>query len=213
MNQSLIRLSLLGDWIKMKTTVDTKKLLNEISLFNNEWKSYNPRKSIKRTGLSVTSFDGLLTGIPDLDSLSEYNKQHGTNYSNYQCTQLTQVYFQSEELQKVLAPYKNHLLRSHFIRLDSGGYFPPHRDCYPEKQNSHLEQIRMIFLIKNCHSDTLKFIHDNQLIQFSNGEIYYFNGNKTHTVFSLKDECIFLVVNLRFDDELYSILTREMNDQ
>ena len=41
---------------------------------------YNPRKPIDRWGLSLTSLDGGMTGIPDLDSLFEYNKEHNTSY-------------------------------------------------------------------------------------------------------------------------------------
>ena len=38
-----------------------------------EYVKYNPRKDIDRWGLSLTSLDGEMSGIPDLDSLLEYN--------------------------------------------------------------------------------------------------------------------------------------------
>lgn len=210
---SLTRLHLLGDWIKLKMRVDTSLIMQELASFDSHWKKYNPRKDIKRSGLSVTSFDGQLSGIPDLDSLSEYNKENGTSFNNFTCTVATEVFHKSKELQRILHPFKDHLLRTHFIRLDAGGYFPPHRDCFPEDPNSQNEQIRLLFLIKNCGSDTFKFLYQDHVMPLNNGECYYFNGNKTHSVFSMKDNCIFLVANLRFDNELYAILTKEMNDQ
>ena len=34
-----------------------------------EYVKYNPRKDVNRSGLSITSIDGGVTGVPDLDSL------------------------------------------------------------------------------------------------------------------------------------------------
>ena len=48
---------------------------------NFEYVQYNPRKPINRYGLSVTSLDGGVSGIPDLDSLGEYNKENNTQYT------------------------------------------------------------------------------------------------------------------------------------
>ena len=46
------------------------------------WVKYNPRKDgYNRYGLSVTSADGGFSGIPDLDSLREYNKINGTTFN------------------------------------------------------------------------------------------------------------------------------------
>ena len=43
---------------------------------NFDYVKYNPRKPIARYGLSLTSLDGGLSGIPDLDSLHEYNQEN-----------------------------------------------------------------------------------------------------------------------------------------
>ena len=57
------------------------KKLNEE---NFDYVKYNHRKNINRLGLSVTSLDGGVTGVPDLDSLLQYNNIHGTNITNHQ---------------------------------------------------------------------------------------------------------------------------------
>ena len=39
---------------------------------NYNWIPYNPRKNLPRWGQSITSLDGEMSGIPDLDSVLEY---------------------------------------------------------------------------------------------------------------------------------------------
>ena len=62
-----------GDCYELNFEVDKKLIDNELLFFKNDWVQYNPRKNIPRYGLSITSLDGGLSGIPDLDSVREYN--------------------------------------------------------------------------------------------------------------------------------------------
>ena len=79
---SFTRLLAMGDWLKLKR-FNSKKLYEELQEFANEWKTYNSLKpDNKRYGLSVTSLDGGLSGVPDLESLLEYNNKNGTSYTN-----------------------------------------------------------------------------------------------------------------------------------
>ena len=39
---------------------------------NYKWIQYNPRKNFPRWGQSITSLDGGMSGIPDIDSILEY---------------------------------------------------------------------------------------------------------------------------------------------
>ena len=51
--------------------MNPQEVMKDLEDFSEEWKPYNPRKKIAREGLSVTSLDGGLSGIPDLDSIRE----------------------------------------------------------------------------------------------------------------------------------------------
>ena len=53
---------------------------------------YNPRKDYPRQGLSITSLDGGLSGRPDLDSVYEYNKENGTEWTERDFKVPTPVY-------------------------------------------------------------------------------------------------------------------------
>ena len=69
------------------TVVETQFRLNNPHKYvkwteeNFDYVRYNPRKDVNRWGLSLTSLDGGTNGIPDLDSLYEYNIDHGTKYT------------------------------------------------------------------------------------------------------------------------------------
>lgn len=204
---ALLRLNMMGDWLKLKS-FNSRQLLEEIQPFSNSWQTYNPRKKNNRFGLSITSLDGALSGVPDLDSLLEYNKENGTQLNNQSFKTYTDVYTRSLELQEILAPFKPWVGRCHFIRLDSGGFFPNHYDN--EKLNYDYEEIRLIGLVNQTHMHSFKFIYDRQLLTFlSDGDLYYFNANKEHSVFSMQDGVIFLVVTLRFDHHLFAKMIEE----
>ena len=110
----ILHLSSLGDIVPLDFTIDIKKLKDELSLFDNDWKQYNPRKPNNRQGLSITSLDGGLSGVPDLDSLFEYNKQNGTEISEVNINVKTPVASNISVIQPLLNTFDT-LGRSHFI--------------------------------------------------------------------------------------------------
>src|SRR5210317_1132442 len=81
-NKALQRLSTMGDWLQMKQHINTRQIMKDLEPYKDSWKPYNLRNPNNRWGLSVTSLDGKLSGIPDLDSLLQYNKIHGTSMIN-----------------------------------------------------------------------------------------------------------------------------------
>ena len=99
------RLHTMGDWLELQD-FDSKQIMRDLDSWKNEWKPYNRKKPNNRFGLSITSLDGGLGGIPDLDSLYEYNKINGTDVKNHDIKTLTPVYDSSSELQKIIEPWK-----------------------------------------------------------------------------------------------------------
>ena len=116
-----------GDQIKLDLYYDNS-IISKLKQFDNDWSKYNPRKNINRWGLSVTSFDGGLSGYPDLDSLLNYEQETGITLHNHQCTVPTLVWEECEELKRFLEPWKKWVTRCHFLRMDKGSYFPDHYD-------------------------------------------------------------------------------------
>ena len=67
-DKSYTRLHTMGDWLEMKS-FNHRLIMKDLEPFNNAWCPYNVKKPNNRWGLSITSLDGNLSGIPDLDSL------------------------------------------------------------------------------------------------------------------------------------------------
>ena len=74
-----LHLSNLGDVVPLNISVNIEKTRKELEYFKDEWKQYNPRKPNPRQGLSITSYDGKLSGIPDLDSINKPFIQSSTS--------------------------------------------------------------------------------------------------------------------------------------
>ena len=200
------RLHTMGDWLELQD-FDSKQIMRDLDSWKNEWKPYNRKKPNNRFGLSITSLDGGMGGIPDLDSLYEYNKINGTDVKNHDIKTLTPVYDSSSELQKIIEPWKPWLGRCHFLKLNAGGYFPEHYDI--NKLDYAYDEIRLIGFVNKSSKYTLKFLYEDKLLDVQDGSLYWFNANKRHSVFSMTDDCIMIVFCLKFDEKLFETVIKE----
>ena len=199
-DKALLRLNTMSDWIELNPGFKKDKLLEELKPFEKDWKRYNPKKPNNRFGLSVTSIDGGLHGIPDLTSLRDWEIQTGEQIHNHDLNVPTDVYKNCPTLQAILEPWKPWLGRCHFLRMDRGSFFPEHFDI--NKEDYSYDEVRFIGFVK-CNEYDFKWIYDDKVIKGNPGTLWYFNGNKRHSVFSFKDGIILLVMCLKFDKELF----------
>ena len=189
-----------GDVIPLKLRCNVEKLFKETEQF--PYAQYNPRKNIKRNGLSITSLDGNINGV-DLDSIREYNLENGTRYDEDSFRTLTDVYHSSKEIQKIVDPFAEHIVRSHILHLCPGGYFPPHRDqpVYKPTQKS----IRILVPLKNCNPPDMYFMYENRPLHFNHGQAIFLNTNKMHALFSYRDSYM-IVLNVLANEQVYETI-------
>ena len=199
-DKALLRLNTMSDWIELNPGFKKDKLLEELKPFENDWKKYNPKKPNNRFGLSVTSIDGGLHGIPDLTSLRDWEIQTGERIHNHDINVPTDVYKNCPTLQAILEPWKPWLGRCHFLRMDRGSYFPEHFDV--NKEDYSYDEVRFVGFVK-CNEYDFKWIYDDKIIKGNQGSLWYFNGNKRHSVHSTADGIILLVMCLKFDKDLF----------
>ena len=171
------RLALYEDCIELSIPVDV------INLTTLNWVPYNPRKNIERYGCSITSLDGSDTGIPDLDSVLEFNTENQTSYEEKDFNVPTHH----------SAPFRHFLKRfqvgrCHYLKLPPGGFFPWHRD-------SDYYTFRIIYTISGCTPDSLIWLEDNSALPLLNSKWYYINTKKKHSLFSFKNS-YFAVFNV-----------------
>lgn len=197
--KALARLYTMADWQEFPG-FDAHQILEELKPFNEDWKKYNPNKPNNRWGLSITSYDGGLSGIPDLTSLKDYELETGIVLKNEDLNIPTPVWTESIELKRLLEPWKKWITRCHFLRMDRGSFFPDHYDV--NKHDFSYNEIRLVGFVK-CNEYNFKWIYDDKIIKGIDGSLWYFNGNKRHCVFSTEDDVMLLVICLKWDKDLF----------
>jgi len=184
-----------GDNYELNIKGNTGKLLENLAQFDNDWKPYNPRKGVNREGLSITSLDGKLTGKPDLDSITEFNKIYKARLTEHSFDVKTSVYQYCTEWLDFIEP---EIGRTHFIRLHSGGYFPIHRD----NKTVEINNFRLFVPIKNCSYPDMTFVLDKKMLTFNEGSVYFLDTCKEHYLFNsgLNSTSTFMVINVKLTE-------------
>ena len=171
-----------------------------------EYVKYNPRKDINRYGLSITSLDGGLSGRPDLDSLYEYNKENNTNYNERDFTKFTPVY-EYEDLKNCIAPIEKDIFRSHILKLNPGGYFPPHRDFY----GMNIDSFRIIIPLENMDPPNFTFVIEDKIQQWIMGSLYFVDTAKMHYLFNASFNPTYMIVfNVNLNKNTINFITQNM---
>lgn len=171
------------------------------------WVRYQPHKPNNRWGLSVTSLDGNFSGKPDLYSLREWNEMHGTQYWEADFKARTNIVDFIPELNPFLDFFGNSLGRVHFLRLDAGGFFPPHRDNGAIVDSP---SFRIIVPINNFGKNQMKWIQEEQVLTMEVGRTYFINTTRPHSLFSFTDNCTMLVLNVLAHNEVLDKLVRRV---
>lgn len=184
-----------GDVIELNYPTINVNSVKEILKNNPNWVPYNIRKmSNRRLGISVTSLDGGYSGVPDLDSLREFNYLNKTSYTESDFKTRTPIINTLPEIKEILDDWGEDLGRTHFLKLQSGGHFPPHRDNGLALPSPYF---RVLLPISGFGVDEMKWIQEDKILRFSEGRAYFVNTTKVHSLFSFVDDCIMLVMNVK----------------
>ena len=171
------------------------------------WVRYQPQKPNNRWGLSVTSLDGNFSGVPDLYSLRDYNELNGTQYWEADFKARTNVVEFIPELNPFLDFFGSSLGRVHFLRLDAGGFFPPHRDNGAIVDSP---TFRILVPIYSFGKNQMKWIQEEQVLTLETGKTYFINTTRAHSLFSFVDNCTMLVLNVIATKEVLDKLVRRV---
>ena len=203
MNKDILysHLVLYGIQSQLNITLDNPNKFVDWTEDNFEYVRYNPRKPIDRWGLSITSYDGGVSGIPDLDSLGDYCIENNVSLEESDFNVPTEVYKQSKELQKILEPFKENCYRTHILKLNPGSYFPKHRDLRLDNFN----HFRLIMPLKN----PCTFVIEDKILTWDVGTMYFVDTAKVHYLFNAThDPSYWLVLNVELTEEVYEEVTK-----
>lgn len=188
------------DLKKLRYGFDSAAAWKELQQYPREtWPRYNPRKPIERYCLDLTQIPG---GNDNVSSLKEYNDASNTKLSNKDFTEYTDICHSLPTIKSILDPFTPWIGRSHIIRIDAGGFFPPHYDTITADDDEY--DVRLVAAIHNITHMNFKWLYDtnDRVIPLQNGDLWFINTGKPHSVFSFKNDAVIMVANLRFDRHL-----------
>ena len=179
-----------GDQSKLNIKLNIDNLLEELEPFEDQWSQYNNFKKINREGLCVINERGKVGPGPALESIREYNKKYNTKYTEFDFNKPTELYHSSLELQKAFRDILPYCYRTHFLKIKSGGFFPPHRDHLKGDQTI----FRIIVPISRYNPPSMKFMIEDRTLYWDRGFMYIVNTTKEHCLFNMNDnDSIWLV--------------------
>ena len=199
-----------GNFIHIDKSLNTS-IKQDLIAFKDRWAKYNPRDNIPRDGLCVINERGETGPGPALDSLKQYNKLNNTNWGESDFNKPTELYHQSTALQELLSDILPWCIRTHFINLKPGGYFPPHRDHTWGEQSS----FRLIIPISNANAPFCRFMLEDTTLHFELFKMYFINTTLQHSLFNLSPsrDSIWLIINALICEDSINYVTKNLNEQ
>jgi len=199
-------LSQYGNVYSLKLYLKDSKSFVDWTEENFKYVKYNPRKKVDREGLSITSLDGGVSGVPDLDSLYEYNFENNTSYTELDFKVPTPV-FEHAGLQKTVGVLKNYMFRTHILKLNPGGFFPPHRDLV-----SNFDSFRIIVPLLNVNPPYVNFVVDGVMQHWEEGVMYFVDTAKLHYLFNSSfSPSYWIVLNVQTTPESVDTVLKHIN--
>jgi hypothetical protein len=197
-----------GDLIELGFDTVDVNAYKDLILNHPGWRQYNSYKDgYNRYGLSITSLDGGYSGVPDLESLMEYYVHTKELYYDRDFKVRTPLSYEIPAIAELCDFFGADLSRSHFLRLDKGGFFPPHRDHNFGRPN---DMFRIIIPFYNFHASNMTWVFDGKVVELKEGITYFMNTTKAHSLFSYVDGCTMLVLNVSATEDTMNRLVRKM---
>jgi hypothetical protein len=201
-------LCLMGDNIKLKLNIDTTSVLNKLSQFDNNWVPYNQKKDTvnNRYGLALTSSTGSITDTVHLNSFGYSEKHLREVMAESNFTMYTEAMMGLPEIKEKVDLFMPYIGRVHLLRIDKGGYFPPHRD-FPQLDP---EYVRLTCVFGKAKSENYCLLYDGKPFYHDPGYLYFHNYQKDHSLFSFSDGVYVLVLTVKLNASTYQKLIRYM---
>jgi len=208
-NQLWNNLTNLGKYTKLNLKINEEEVLAKLDKFKDNWCPYNRIKDPdnNRWGLPVTSHSGDVMDNCHLNSFSYMHTYHDKLLSESDFTTPTAVYYEIPEFKKLVDLFAPDIGRVHLLRVDTGGFFPPHRDFQDRSWNAFSpEYFRIICVFGNCSKNDYFHILDNQLCYTDRAVVYFVNFQLTHGMFSFTNNLYNLILTVKLTQRTHDII-------
>jgi hypothetical protein len=212
MNEELERsmlwnsLTNLGSYTKLNIEMDQRAVIDQLKQFDNNWCPYNQKKDVhnNRWGLPVTSHTGDVMDNYHLNSFGYMQKYHDIELKEENFTTPTEVYHAIPDIKKAVDIFSPDLGRVHLLRIDQGGYFPPHRDFAGVAP----EYFRLLCVFGNCSEFNYTQILHDQIFRPDKCFLYFVNFQLNHSVFSFSDNLYSLILTVKLNRRTHDLILK-----
>lgn len=199
--QSLVNL---GDQVKLKWQIDHFAVQQQLEQFKDNWCPYNVKKDAhnNRWGLPVTSHTGDVLDNYHLNSFGYMQKYHDVEMKEENFNTPTEVYHKIPELAKLVDIFAPDIGRVHLLRVDQGGFFPPHRDFHGVSP----EYFRLLTVFGNCSPENYVQMVDGKPLYPEPGYVYFTNFQLDHSVFSFSNNLYSLILTVKLNERTQNLI-------
>lgn len=186
-----MQLDAIGDFVPLKLKVDIGLFKKEISKYSDMWIPYLHREGVlnDRQGLNLIG----LPGDTPTDSLSmpEAMRRTGKRLNELDFDSPTELYHDLTSLHPILNHFPK-LGRCSLVKVNTGGWFPSHRDGVLLNRNA----FRIVIFLTNTGHEAYHWEHDYRIRSIEEGRAYYIDTRKQHRTHSYVNDSIHCVMNI-----------------
>lgn len=187
-----LQLQAIGDFAPLGIIIDEKLLKEELKQYEDKWVPYLRREGVTndREGLLLVGAEG--DSVGDSLSMPEVRQRLGERVNEIDLKYPTEAFHNLTSLHPILKAFDT-LGRTMLVKLNKGGWFPPHRDTPFLSRDC----FRIVgFLSRNCGHGGFMWEHDYRPVQIEPMRCYYADTRKTHRTAAYDDNIIHLVINV-----------------
>lgn len=198
-----MQLLTLGEFFPLDILVDLDEFYKELEKYQ-EW--FSPY--LRREGLNNPRYGICLSGMEDTHpsdsaSIPDAIKKYGRLVREVDFKYPTEALEAFKSLHPITKLFPE-LGRSFLLKLDIGGYFPPHRDA----KWIFRDTFRIVVFLKNSGGQSFTWDLDGKKIQIEHGRAYYMNTRLLHRTISYSDDSIHLILNVPLNlENVLKVLT------
>lgn len=187
-----LQLQALGDFEQLDFDFDFGKFKKEIKEYDDKWVPY-----LRREGISNDREALCLVGLEGDEPDSSLSRPEAMRRKNMWLEETdfktpTKLYKDITSLHEIL-DYFSPLGRTMLVKVNKGGWFPPHRD------NPHLtrDSFRVVvFLGNKTDYDHFEWIQGNKRLPIIPNKAYYVDTKQVHRTHSWADNSYHVILNI-----------------
>jgi hypothetical protein len=201
----------LGSYAKLNLRIDEMIVAKDLLKFSENWCPYNEKKDVhnNRWGLPVTSHTGDVMDNYHLNSFGYMQKYHDVKMKEENFTTPTEVYHAVPQIKKLVDVFAPDIGRVHILKVNQGGYFPPHRDFAGVAP----EYFRLSCVFGSCSDfNYVQTLHD-QIFRPERNYLYFVNFQLNHSVFSFSDNLYNLILTVKLNRRTHDLIIKHSMSQ